>query len=93
MLAGGESMIPRIYFVPEISVLLRSSESYVRAKLRDRTFSGIKLAGRWAMTEPQIEAAIKTMTVDARPADPPSPAGLSKHSRLRRRLQAENTAW
>ena len=33
------------------------------------------------MTEAQIEAAIESMCIHARPADPPSPSGLSKHSR------------
>ena len=34
-----------------------------------RTFAGMKRAGRWAMTEAQIEAAIESMCIDARPAD------------------------
>jgi hypothetical protein len=68
------------------------SVSYLRSKLRDHTFAGMKRAGRWAMTEPQIEAAIETMSLDARPPDPPSPSGLSKHSRFGRRLQSQRGA-
>jgi hypothetical protein len=68
------------------------SQSYLRAKLRDRTFAGMKRAGRWAMTEAQIEAAIESMCIEARPADPPSPSGLSRHSRLARQLKAQRGA-
>ena len=83
-------MIPIIYDLAEAARVLGLSESYLRAKLRDRTFAGMKRAGRWAMTEAQIEAAIESMCIDARPADPPS--GLSKHSRLGRRLRTQRGA-
>jgi hypothetical protein len=63
-----------------------------RSKLRDHMFAGMKRAGRWAMTEPQIEAAIEAMSIDARPADPPSRSGLSKHSRFGRRLLSQRGA-
>jgi hypothetical protein len=85
-------MIPAIYDLAEAAKILGLSESYLRSKLRDHTFAGMKRAGRWAMTEPQIEAAIETMSIDARPADPPSPSGLSKRSRLGRRLHAQRGA-
>jgi|SRR5689334_21689264 len=81
-------MIPIIYDVTEAARLLGFSESYLRSKLRDRTFAGMKRAGRWAMTESQIEAAIEAMCIDARPPDPPSPSGLSKHSRYGRRIRS-----
>jgi len=74
-------MIPIIYDLAEAARILGFSESYLRSKLRDRTFAGMKRAGRWAMTEAQIEAAIESMCIDARPPDTPSPSGLSKHSR------------
>ena len=71
-------MIPIIYDLAEAARILGFSESYLRSKLRDRTFAGMKRAGRWAMTEAQIEAAIESMCIDARPADPQSPAGVIK---------------
>jgi hypothetical protein len=66
-------MIPIIYDLAEAARILGFSESYLRAKLRDRTFAGMKRAGRWAMTEAQIEAAIESMCIDARAADPRFP--------------------
>ena len=81
-------MIPTIYDLAEAAKILGVSQSYLRSKLRDHTFAGMKRAGRWAMTEPQIEA----MSLDARPSDPPSPSGLSKHSGFGRRLQARRGA-
>ena len=86
------AMIPTIYDLADAARILGLSESYLRSKLRDRTFAGMKRAGRWAMTEAQIEAAIESMCIDARPADPPSPSGLSKHSRLGRRLHSQRGA-
>ncbi|GAB7071249.1 hypothetical protein JCM12141A_55380 [Mycolicibacterium hodleri] len=83
-------MIPTIYDLAEAAHILGFSESYLRSKLRDRTFSGMKRAGRWAMTEPQIEAAIESMCVEARPSEPPSPAGLSRHSRHSRALRTQH---
>lgn len=85
-------MIPTIYDLADAARILGVSESYLRARLRDRSFSGMKRAGRWAMTEPQIEAAIESMCITARPADPPSPSGLSRHSRYARRLQSQRGA-
>lgn len=85
-------MIPIIYDLTEAAHILGFSESYLRSKLRDRTFAGMKRAGRWAMTEAQIEAAIESMCIDARPPDPPSPSGLSRHSRLSRRLHGPKPA-
>ena len=64
-------MIPAIYDLAEAAKILGVSRSYLRSELRDHTFAGMKRAGRWAMTEPQIEAAIEAMSIDASPADPP----------------------
>ena len=85
-------MIPIIYDLAEAARILGISESYLRAKLRDRTFPGMKRAGRWAMTEAQIEEAVESMCIAARPADPPSPSGLSRHSKFSRRLHAQRGA-
>jgi hypothetical protein len=85
-------MIPIIYDLAEAARILGFSESYLRSKLRDRTFAGMKRAGRWAMTEAQIEEAIESMCIEARPPDAPSPSGLSKHSRYGRRLRSQRGA-
>jgi hypothetical protein len=85
-------VIPIIYELAEAAKILGLSETYLRAKLRDRTFAGMKRAGRWAMTEAQIEAAIESMCIEARPADPPSPSGLSKRSAYARRLRSRRGA-
>lgn len=85
-------MIATIYDLAEAAKILGISESYLRSKLRGRTFAGMKRAGRWAMTEAQPEAAIESMCIDARPADPPSTPGLSRHSRFARRLRAQRGA-
>lgn len=90
---GRDSVSSKIYWLEQVSGMLGGiSESYLRSQLRSRKFSGVKIAGRWAMTEGQIEAAIQALTSEARPIDHPSVAGLSKHSRLRRRLGAHGTA-
>lgn len=81
-------MIVPIYPLNEAAEILGVSEPYLRSKLRDYTFAGMKRAGRWAMTEPQIEAAIEAMSTEARPTEKPSPSGLSKHSRFKRRMSA-----
>ena len=85
-------MIPTIYDLAEAARILGLSESYLRSKLRDRTFAGMKRAGRWAMTDAQIEEAIESMCIEARPADPPSPSGLSRQSRFGRRLHQQHGA-
>ena len=85
-------MIPTIYDLAEAAKILGVSQSYLRSKLRDHTFVGMKRAGRWGMTDPQIEAASDAMSLDARPPERPSPSGLSKHSRFGRRLQARRGA-
>jgi len=44
------------------------------------------------MTEAEIEAAIESMCIDARAADPPRPSGLSKHGRFAKRLNVSRIA-
>lgn len=78
-------MIPPLYPLSEAAELLGVSEEWLRSKLRDRTFAALKRAGRWAMTEGQIEAAIEAMSTEARPLPAPSPSGLSRRSRFYRR--------
>jgi hypothetical protein len=77
-------MIPPIYTLSEAAETLGISDDYLRSKLRDRTYPGLKRAGRWAMTEADILEAIRLMSHQAR-EDVPSPAGLVKGSRFRRR--------
>lgn len=79
-------MIPPIYSLPEAAETLDVSDEWLRSKLRDHTFPGLKKAGRWAMTEDDILEAIRLMSHQAR-QDVPSPAGLVKGSRFRRRGQ------
>lgn len=82
----GAMTVPKMYPIAEAAALLYVSEDYLRARLRDRTFAGVKLAGRWRMTEDQIRAAIEAASTTARPAETPSPSGLSKRSRYRRHI-------
>lgn len=80
-------MIPPLYALAEAAEILGVSEEWLRAQLRARRFAGLKRAGRWAMTEGQIEAAIDEMSTEARERVQPSPAGLARGSRFRRRIQ------
>ena len=43
-------VVPKIHYLPEAAALLRVSRGHLRSKLRDGTFAGLKLAGKWAMT-------------------------------------------
>jgi hypothetical protein len=79
--------VPSLFLVGEAAAKLRVSEPYLRAKLRDKTFAGVKMAGRWMMTADQITAAITAMSTRAREVEAVSPSGLAKNSRLRRRVQ------
>lgn len=78
-------MIPPLYSLAESAELLGVSEEWLRAQCRQRRFAALKRAGRWAMTEGQIEAAIDAMSTEAREEDV-SPAGLARNSRFRRRI-------
>ncbi|BCI55008.1 hypothetical protein NIIDNTM18_42860 [Mycolicibacterium litorale] len=80
-------MITPIYSLSEAAELIGVSDEWLRSKLRDHTFAGLKRAGRWAMTEPQIEHAIEAMSTEARPVEKPSPAGLARNSKFRRRIE------
>lgn len=80
-------MIPPLYSLAEAAESLDVSTEWLRSKLYDHTFAGVKVAGRWRMTEEQIEAAIAAMSTTARPAPEPSPAGLPARSKFRRRVR------
>lgn len=67
---------------------LPCSEAWLRSKLRDRTFAGIKIAGRWYMRESQLMAAATAMSTEAREIRT-SPAGLPQQSRFRRRVHRQ----
>lgn len=74
------------YPLSQCAEYLECSEAWLRSKLRDRTFAGIKVAGRWRMRESQMEAALDAMSTQAREPVAPSPSGLSRNSRFRRRM-------
>lgn len=78
-------MIPPIYPLTEAAEILGVSDEWLRAQCRARRFAALKRAGRWAMTEGQIEAAIDAMSTEAREVRT-SPAGLPQQSRFRRRI-------
>jgi hypothetical protein len=79
----GESAIPRIYTLQEAADILRVELRWLRARLAGRRLAGLKRGGRWAMTEPQILAAIESMTVPVR--EPESyPGGITRRSWLLR---------
>lgn len=81
-------MIPKMYTIPECAEFLQCPEDYLRAKLRDGTFAGVKIAGRWRMTEDQICAAIEASSTTVRPTDGVPPSGISRRSRASRRRRA-----
>jgi hypothetical protein len=80
-------MIPPLYDLSEAAQLLGVSAEWLRTRLYDHTFAGCKVAGRWRMTEEQITEAIEAMSTTAREMERPSPAGLSRGSRFRRRVR------
>lgn len=79
--------IPPLYNLSEAAELLGVSTEWLRTRLYDHTFAGCKVAGRWRMTEAQIAAAIETMSTEARELVRPSPAGLARGSKFRRRVR------
>lgn len=81
-------MVPPIYSLTEAAELIGVSDEWLRSKLRDHTFAGMKRAGRWAMTEGQIEAAVEAMSTEARPLVRPNPTGVSPRSRTARKWLA-----
>lgn len=77
------------YSVKEASEYLQCSPDWLRQKLRDRTFAGMKSAGRWRMRESQLIAAMEAMSTEVRPESPVPPSGVSRRSRFHRRMQRE----
>lgn len=73
------------YSLTECAEYLGCSETWLRSKLRDHTFGGVKIANRWRMRESQLEAAVEVMSTEPREPQPVSPTGLSRRSRFRRR--------
>jgi hypothetical protein len=78
--------VPVLYPVDEAAPVLHCSVDYLRAQLRSRRWAGVKIAGRWHMTEEQIVAAIATQSTTA-VVPVASPAGLVPRSRFRRRAE------
>ncbi len=46
----------KVYTVPEVAELLDIQEKTVRRFLREGVFHGRKLAGRWYVSEPDLQA-------------------------------------
>lgn len=82
--------LPNLLPVEELSPIFKSSENYVRARLRERDWPGVKIAGRWYMTEEQVQQTIEKLSTTVRQPPPPSPAGLVQNSRFRRRVHARS---
>ncbi len=81
-------MLEPHYAITECAEYLECSEDWLRARLRDHTFAGVKVAGRWRMRESQLEAALDRMSTQARQIEHPSPTGLSRRSHFKRRRSA-----
>jgi hypothetical protein len=76
-----EGPIPRIYTLAEAASALRVPREWLRTRLANGTFAGLRRGSRWAMIEPQILAVVESMTVPA--AEPETyPGGLSGRSWL-----------
>jgi hypothetical protein len=79
------SGIPKIYTLAEAAEKLGMTERYLTDQLCSRRCAAMKRGRHWAMTEPQILAAIDAMSTEVRPPpDPPNPLGITPAS-LRRR--------
>lgn len=83
---SGRSIPPELFTADQAATYLHVSGAWLRQQLRARRFSGVKIAGRWYMTGDQIGEAIAAMTITALPVESPSPAGLARNSRFRRRI-------
>ena len=59
-------MIEAHYNLAEAAELLGVSEGWLRGKLRDHTYAGMKVAGKWRMRESQIEAINQNISVNER---------------------------
>ena len=75
------SVIPRIYTLAEAASALRVPGDWLRSRLANGTFAGLRRGNRWAMTEQQIIAVIDSMTVPAHEAES-YPGGISRRSWL-----------
>ncbi len=78
--------VPVLYEVEQIAEIMHCSEDYARAQLRERAWAGLKIAGRWHMTEQQIIDAIGAQSTEARE---PLPA-VNPVPRVRRRRVARS---
>jgi hypothetical protein len=84
------SPIPHIYTLREAANALRVPGEWLRTRLANGTFAGLRRGSRWAMTEQQILAVIESMTVPAR--EPESyPGGLSRRSWLYHQRRREKS--
>ena len=59
-------MLEPHYAITECAEYLECSEDWLRARLRDHTFAGVKVAGRWRMRESQLEFPAARHTHEAR---------------------------
>ncbi|WP_396929195.1 hypothetical protein [Mycolicibacterium sp.] len=75
--------IPRIFTLAEAAEQLRVSSNWLGQQLRDGRYAGLKQGNRWAMTEPQLLAAIEAMTRPVKEREPEPeryPGGLTRRS-------------
>jgi hypothetical protein len=77
-----DSTMPKIYPLEEAAKLLGVTPKWLRDQLTKRRFAGMKRAGKWAMTEPQILSGIEMMCTDVRTPYPQAPDGLTRRSWL-----------
>jgi hypothetical protein len=83
--------IPHIYTLAEAAKALRVPGDWLRTRLANGTFAGLRRGNRWAMTEHQIMAVIDSMTVPAR--EPESyPGCIRRRSWLYRQRRREGRA-
>jgi hypothetical protein len=85
------SQIPHIYTLREAANALRVPGEWLRTRLADGTFAGLRRGSRWAMTEHQITAVIESMTVPAHESES-YPGGLSRRSWLYQQRRRERSA-
>jgi hypothetical protein len=78
-----------LYEVEQIAEIMRCSEDYARAQLRERVWPGVKIAGRWHMTEQQIIDAIGSQSTEATTTSLPPAQSPPK---FRRRRQVARSA-
>lgn len=78
-----ENPLPRIYTLMEAATFLRVPRDWLRTRLAQGTYAGLRRGNRWAMTEPQILAVIESMTVPAREPET-YPGGITRRSWLLR---------